>query len=161
MAGALPETWSGYSQHAVDTLPLPTKHLPASEVLKFRDHAFSDYFADQPYLGLRRAPVRRRHGRAYPRDVLAPARTQVRRCLNIRGTLDTRLRRRRRHADRRRDHHCPSSRRIRRARRCRRQSRWTGPRASGSSSSATAREHVIVAAGKSAGITGNQHFPPT
>ena len=23
----LPDTWSGYSQHAVDTLPLPTNHL--------------------------------------------------------------------------------------------------------------------------------------
>jgi radical SAM superfamily enzyme YgiQ (UPF0313 family) len=46
----LPTTWSGYSQHAVDTLPLPTKHLPAGEVLKFRDRAFQEYFAHQPYL---------------------------------------------------------------------------------------------------------------
>jgi radical SAM superfamily enzyme YgiQ (UPF0313 family) len=46
----LPETWSGYSQHAVDTLPLPTKHLPASEVLKFRDHAFRAYFSHPSYL---------------------------------------------------------------------------------------------------------------
>ena len=54
----LPETWSGYSQHAVDTLPLPTRHLLASEVLKFRDHAFKTYFADQSYL----AYVERRFG---------------------------------------------------------------------------------------------------
>ena len=46
----LPETWSGYSQHSVDTLPLPTRHVPASEVLKFRDDAFRTYFADQSYL---------------------------------------------------------------------------------------------------------------
>jgi radical SAM superfamily enzyme YgiQ (UPF0313 family) len=46
----LPESWSGYSQHAVDTLPLPTKHLPAGEVLKFRDHAFQQYFTSPPYL---------------------------------------------------------------------------------------------------------------
>jgi radical SAM superfamily enzyme YgiQ (UPF0313 family) len=46
----LPATWSGYSQHAVDTLPLPTKHLPASEVLRFRDLAFQRYFTHQPYL---------------------------------------------------------------------------------------------------------------
>src|SRR5262245_32461129 len=46
----LPATWSGYSQHAVDTLPLPTNHLPASEVLKFRDFAFQRYFTHQPYL---------------------------------------------------------------------------------------------------------------
>jgi radical SAM superfamily enzyme YgiQ (UPF0313 family) len=46
----LPETWSGYSQHAVDTLPLPTKHLRSGEVLKFRDHAFKEYFAHPAYL---------------------------------------------------------------------------------------------------------------
>ena len=46
----LPQTWSGYSQHAVDTLPLPTRHLPAGEVLKFRDHAFQTYFTHGPYL---------------------------------------------------------------------------------------------------------------
>ena len=48
----LPDTWSGYSQHAVDTLPLPTRHLPASEVLSFRDRAFNTYFADPNYLNL-------------------------------------------------------------------------------------------------------------
>ncbi len=46
----LPSRWSGYSQHAVDTLPLPTKHIPASEVLRFRDHAFDAYFSDPRYL---------------------------------------------------------------------------------------------------------------
>ena len=34
----------------MDTLPLPTRHLPASEVLRFRDHAFKTYFADKSYL---------------------------------------------------------------------------------------------------------------
>ena len=42
----LPESWSGYSQHAVDTLPLPTKHLAAKDVLRFRDQAFQRYFTD-------------------------------------------------------------------------------------------------------------------
>ncbi len=55
---ALPSTWSGYSQHSVDTLPLPTRYLPASEVLKFRDHAFHTYFAHAPYLSY----VERRFG---------------------------------------------------------------------------------------------------
>jgi len=36
----LPKTWLGYSQHAVDTLPLPTRHLSGVEVLRFRDAAF-------------------------------------------------------------------------------------------------------------------------
>lgn len=46
----LPDTWSGYSQHSVDTLPLPTKYLPASEVLRFRDRAFQIYFNSPKYL---------------------------------------------------------------------------------------------------------------
>ncbi len=48
----LPERWSGYSQHSVDSLPLPTKHLPASEVLRFRDNAFQVYFTDPDYLAM-------------------------------------------------------------------------------------------------------------
>src|SRR6185436_9362940 len=45
----LPEKWSGYSQHAIDTLPLPTKHLSGAEVLRFRDHAFQVYFNSPRY----------------------------------------------------------------------------------------------------------------
>lgn len=48
----LPEKWSGYSQHSVDTLPLPTKYLSASEVLRFRDHAFHVYFNSPKYLDM-------------------------------------------------------------------------------------------------------------
>jgi anaerobic magnesium-protoporphyrin IX monomethyl ester cyclase len=48
----LPEKWSGYSQHAVDTLPLPTKYLSGAEVLRFRDHAFHQYFSSSRYLGM-------------------------------------------------------------------------------------------------------------
>jgi radical SAM superfamily enzyme YgiQ (UPF0313 family) len=51
----LPEKWSGYSQHAVDTLPLPTRHLSAGEVLRFRDRAFTTYFTHEPYLDMVRA----------------------------------------------------------------------------------------------------------
>ena len=48
----LPESWSGYSQHSVDTLPLPTKYLTASEVLHFRDRAFQTYFNSPKYLSM-------------------------------------------------------------------------------------------------------------
>jgi radical SAM superfamily enzyme YgiQ (UPF0313 family) len=48
----LPRTWSGYSQHAVDTLPLPTRHVPAGDVLRFRDEAFHQYFTNSRYLDL-------------------------------------------------------------------------------------------------------------
>jgi radical SAM superfamily enzyme YgiQ (UPF0313 family) len=54
----LPTTWSGFSQHAVDTLPLPTKHLSAGEVLRFRDRAFDVYFSSPSYLGM----VKRKFG---------------------------------------------------------------------------------------------------
>jgi len=46
----LPKQWSGYSQHARDTLPLPTKYVSAAEVLRFRDAAFQTYFTNPRYL---------------------------------------------------------------------------------------------------------------
>jgi len=48
----LPEKWSGYSQHAVDTLPLPTRFVSAAEVLRFRDNAFQIYCNNLNYLDL-------------------------------------------------------------------------------------------------------------
>jgi anaerobic magnesium-protoporphyrin IX monomethyl ester cyclase len=48
----LPQTWTGYSQHSVDMLPLPTKHIPASEVIRFRDQAFQDFFKNKKYLDM-------------------------------------------------------------------------------------------------------------
>lgn len=55
----LPSEWSGYSQHAVNTLPLPTKHLSGAEVLGFRDRAFDVYFTNDSYLEM----VNRKFGR--------------------------------------------------------------------------------------------------
>jgi hypothetical protein len=46
----LPSQWSGYSQHAVDTLPLPTNYLSGAEVLCFRDRAFQTHFTSSRYL---------------------------------------------------------------------------------------------------------------
>lgn len=46
----LPKGWHGYSQHAYDIQPLPTKTLSAREVLKFRDEAFHKYFENPAYL---------------------------------------------------------------------------------------------------------------
>jgi radical SAM superfamily enzyme YgiQ (UPF0313 family) len=48
----LPKKWSGFSQHAIDTLPLPTKYLSGAEVLRFRDHAFEVYFNSPRYVDL-------------------------------------------------------------------------------------------------------------
>lgn len=47
---ALPERWHGFSQHAIDTLPLPTEHVSAGHVLGFRDQAFHVYFGNPRYL---------------------------------------------------------------------------------------------------------------
>lgn len=48
----LPETWSGYSQHSIDSRPLPTRHLSSGEVLAFRDAAFDTYFSHPDYLSM-------------------------------------------------------------------------------------------------------------
>jgi len=48
----LPRSWEGYSQHARGSLPLPTKYLASSEVLKFRDAAFTRYFNRPEYLSM-------------------------------------------------------------------------------------------------------------
>lgn len=48
----LPDAWSGYSQHSYDSLPLPTRHLSASQVLRFRDDAFHAYYSSSRYLDM-------------------------------------------------------------------------------------------------------------
>ena len=57
-AWPLPRAWSGYSQHAYDSLPLPTRHLSGGQVLGFRDRAFHTYFSAPSYLAM----VERRFG---------------------------------------------------------------------------------------------------
>ncbi len=44
--------WIGYSQHAYETLPLPTAHLYPEQVLAFRDKALNTYFQSQKYKDL-------------------------------------------------------------------------------------------------------------
>ena len=48
----LPDNYVGYSQHAYETKPLPTKHISAGEVLGFRDAAFDEYYESEKYLSL-------------------------------------------------------------------------------------------------------------
>jgi len=48
----LPQTWGGYSQHAYDSLPLPTDTLTSGKVLRFRDEAFHAYFSNPKYLDM-------------------------------------------------------------------------------------------------------------
>ncbi|HEX9660950.1 MAG TPA: radical SAM protein [Candidatus Binatia bacterium] len=71
----LPETWNGYSQHAVETLPLPTKFLAASDVLRFRDQAFQIYFNSPSYLEM----ISRRFGPATVSELRAMAAHKLKR----------------------------------------------------------------------------------
>jgi len=48
----LPDCYVGYSQHSYEMRPLDTNHIPASEVVKFRDYAFNDYHEDPKYLDM-------------------------------------------------------------------------------------------------------------
>jgi radical SAM superfamily enzyme YgiQ (UPF0313 family) len=44
--------WIGYSQHAYDSMPLPTDTLNYTAVLDFRDNAFDEYFMSPSYLAM-------------------------------------------------------------------------------------------------------------
>ena len=46
----LPSTLGGYAFLSYDSEPLPTKHLSAAQVLKFRDDAWRKYFTNPTYL---------------------------------------------------------------------------------------------------------------
>ena len=46
----LPDTYTGYSFHSYDTLPMPNENLSASEILKFRDQAFTEYHTNPRFL---------------------------------------------------------------------------------------------------------------
>jgi len=48
----LPKTYAEYGFLSYESKPLPTKHLSASEVLKFRDDAWQKYFTNPDYLSL-------------------------------------------------------------------------------------------------------------
>lgn len=47
--------WIGYSQHAYDSMPLPTDTLSYEEVIDFRDKAFEEYFTNPAYLSMIRS----------------------------------------------------------------------------------------------------------
>jgi anaerobic magnesium-protoporphyrin IX monomethyl ester cyclase len=46
----LPNSYTGFSFHSVDTLPIPTDLLSPSEILKFRDEAFLRYHTNSNFL---------------------------------------------------------------------------------------------------------------
>lgn len=48
----LPDKPEGFAFLSYESLPLPTKHISAEEVLRFRDHAWETYFRYLPFLDL-------------------------------------------------------------------------------------------------------------
>ncbi|MDR4498228.1 MAG: hypothetical protein MRK02_09960 [Candidatus Scalindua sp.] len=45
----MPDTWVGYSPYAYEHLPIQTKYLSSSDVLKFRDDAYVRYYGNERY----------------------------------------------------------------------------------------------------------------
>ena len=73
----LPESYSGYAFLSYDSQPLPTKHVTAAEVLKFRDAAWQQYFSHPAYLKL----VETKFGEKERANVEAMAKVPLRRKL--------------------------------------------------------------------------------
>ncbi|MFO0964563.1 MAG: cobalamin-dependent protein [Gemmataceae bacterium] len=80
----LPARWTGYAQHARDCLPLPTRHVTARAVLRFRDDAFQRYYTNPHYLAL----IERRFGAAMARHIRAMTAQRLERDL-LSGALPT------------------------------------------------------------------------
>lgn len=74
---ALPSLWSGFSQHAANTFPLPSRHLTSAQVLEFRDNAFHAYFTNPDYLAM----VSRKFGHGTVREVSAMTQIKLHRDL--------------------------------------------------------------------------------
>lgn len=73
----LPKGWHGFSQHSYETFLLPTKHISAREVLKFRDDAFHRYFENQAYLKM----IEEKFGGKVKRHIQVMATTRLKRRL--------------------------------------------------------------------------------
>jgi anaerobic magnesium-protoporphyrin IX monomethyl ester cyclase len=74
---ALPDSYAGYAFLSYESQPLPTRHCTAAEVLKFRDEAWSKYFASPKFLSL----VEQKFGAAQRQNVEDLARVKLRRRL--------------------------------------------------------------------------------
>lgn len=73
----LPTKPEGYAFLSYESQPLPTKHLTAAEVLRFRDEAWQTYFTNPDYLNL----VEQKFGRAQRLNVEDMSQVPLRRKL--------------------------------------------------------------------------------
>jgi anaerobic magnesium-protoporphyrin IX monomethyl ester cyclase len=72
-----PQNWKGYSLYGYECCPMPTKHVPAREVLKFRDEAFVRYHGRTEYLNM----IEKKFGRETKEHILRMLATPLRRHL--------------------------------------------------------------------------------
>jgi hypothetical protein len=73
----LPDSYAGYAFLSYETQPLPTKHVSAADVVRFRDEAWQTYFTYKPYLDL----VEKKFGAQERRNVEEMAKIQLKRKL--------------------------------------------------------------------------------
>jgi len=73
----LPDDYAGYAFLSYESQPLPTKHLSAAEVLRFRDQAWRTYFTNPQYLSL----VEQKFGIQQRQNVEEMAKIQLKRKL--------------------------------------------------------------------------------
>jgi anaerobic magnesium-protoporphyrin IX monomethyl ester cyclase len=71
----LPDDYVGYSFHSYETLPLPTDDLLPSEILKFRDEAWTRYHTYEPFLDL----VEQKSGKKARQDILDMTKIKLKR----------------------------------------------------------------------------------
>jgi radical SAM superfamily enzyme YgiQ (UPF0313 family) len=74
---ALPDSFEAFAFLAYECQPMPTRHLSAEQVLRFRDDAWQRYFTHPPYLDL----VEKKFGAEQRRNVEALARIKLKRRL--------------------------------------------------------------------------------
>jgi radical SAM superfamily enzyme YgiQ (UPF0313 family) len=74
---ALPEGYEGYAFLSYECQPLPTRHVGAADVLRFRDEAWRTYFTNPAYLAL----VERKFGAVQRANVEDMSRIRLRRRL--------------------------------------------------------------------------------
>ena len=73
----LPDSYEGYAFLSYESQPLPTKHLSAAEVIRFRDDAWQTYFTNPDYLNL----LEKKFGRAQRLNVEDMSKVPLRRKL--------------------------------------------------------------------------------
>ncbi|MCW1966787.1 MAG: cobalamin-dependent protein [Anaerolineae bacterium] len=73
----LPDSYEGYAFLSYDCQPLPTNHLSAAEVLRFRDDAWAKYFLRPEYLSM----IERKFGKQQAKNIVEMSKIKLKRKL--------------------------------------------------------------------------------